>query len=65
MNKIFLIVNDEDDQFMFKEVIESIDPALHCKTAINGKMVLDKLYGRNKNQLLYYYQQISGSNYTW
>ncbi len=43
MNKIFLIDDDEDDQFMFKEVIESINPTLHCDTATNGKIALDKL----------------------
>ncbi len=43
MNKIFLIDDDEDDQLMFKEVIESINPTLHCETATNGKIALDKL----------------------
>ena len=43
MNKILLIDDDEDDQFMFKEVIESINPTLQCETATNGKIALDKL----------------------
>lgn len=43
MNKIFLIDDDEDDQFMFKEVLDSINPSLHFDTATNGKMALDKL----------------------
>ena len=43
MNKIFLIDDDVDDQFFFKEVIESISPTLHCDTAPNGKIALDKL----------------------
>lgn len=43
MNKIFLIDDDEDDQLMFKEVIESINPAIHFETATNGKIALDKL----------------------
>ncbi|MEO6254431.1 MAG: response regulator [Ferruginibacter sp.] len=43
MNNIFLIDDDEDDQLMFKEVVESINPALHCETATNGKIALDKL----------------------
>ncbi len=43
MNKIFLIDDDLDDQFFFKEVIESINPTLHCYTATNGKIALDKL----------------------
>ncbi len=43
MNKIFLIDDDEDDQLMFKEVIESINPTLHCETATNGKIALNKL----------------------
>ncbi len=43
MKKIFLIDDDEDDQFMFKEVIESINPTLQCETATNGKIALDKL----------------------
>ncbi len=43
MNKIYLIDDDEDDQLMFKEVVESINPTLHCETAINGKIALDKL----------------------
>ncbi len=43
MNKIFLIDDDEDDQFLFKEVIESVNPELQCDTAKNGKVALDKL----------------------
>ncbi len=43
MNKIFLIDDDEDDHFFFKEVIESINLTLHCDTATNGKIALDKL----------------------
>jgi CheY-like chemotaxis protein len=43
MNKIFLIDDDEDDLLMFKEVIESINPTLHCETATNGKIALDNL----------------------
>ncbi len=43
MNKLFLIDDDLDDQFFFKEVIESINPTMHCDTATNGKIALDKL----------------------
>ncbi|MEO7307367.1 MAG: response regulator [Ferruginibacter sp.] len=43
MNKIFLIDDDEDDHFFFKEVIKSIDPALQFETATDGKIALDKL----------------------
>ncbi len=43
MNKLFLIDDDLDDQFFFKEVIESINQTLHCDTATNGKIALDKL----------------------
>ncbi|MEO6404595.1 MAG: response regulator [Ferruginibacter sp.] len=43
MKRIFLIDDDEDDQLMFKEVIESINPAFHCETALNGKIAIDKL----------------------
>ncbi len=43
MKKILLIDDDEDDQLMFKEVIESINPTLHCEIATNGKIALDKL----------------------
>ncbi len=43
MNKLFLIDDDLDDHFFFKEVIESINPTLHCDTATNGKIALDKL----------------------
>jgi CheY-like chemotaxis protein len=43
MNKIFLIDDDEDDLLMFKEVMESINPGMHCETATNGKIALDKL----------------------
>ncbi len=43
MKKILLIDDDEDDQLMFKEVIESINPTLPCETAMNGKIALDKL----------------------
>ena len=40
---VLLIDDDEDDQLMFKEVIESINPTLQCDTAPNGKTALDKL----------------------
>jgi CheY-like chemotaxis protein len=43
MNKIFLIDDDEDDQLLFKEVIEFINPRLHCETVTNGRIALDKL----------------------
>ncbi len=43
MNRILLIDDDLDDQFFFKEVIESINPALNCETASNGKIALDEL----------------------
>ena len=43
MNKIFLIDDDEDDQLLFKQAIESINPMLQYDTAINGKIALDKL----------------------
>lgn len=43
MKKILLIDDDVDDQFFFKEVVESIEPALVCDTAINGKIALEKL----------------------
>ncbi len=43
MNKIFLIDDDEDDQFMFKEVVKSIDPSKHCEIAVNGKNALEIL----------------------
>jgi len=43
MNKIFLIDDDEDDTFLFKEAIEVIDPTLQCDTATNGQVALDQL----------------------
>jgi len=43
MNKLFLIDDDEDDQLMFKEAIESISPTLHCESATNGKIALENL----------------------
>ena len=43
MKRIFLVDDDVDDQLMFKEVIETINPALQCDTAANGKIALDKL----------------------
>jgi len=43
MNKIFLIDDDEDDQLLFKQAIESINPLLQYDTATNGKIALDKL----------------------
>jgi CheY-like chemotaxis protein len=43
MNKIFLIDDDEDDQLLFKDAIEIINPSLQCDTATNGKIALDKL----------------------
>ena len=43
MKKIFLVDDDEDDQFLFKEALELIDPALQCETAYNGKIALEML----------------------
>jgi len=43
MNKIFLIDDDEDDQLLFKQATESINPMLQYDTATNGKIALDKL----------------------
>jgi len=43
MNKLFLIDDDEDDLFLFNDLIESINPTLHCDTATNGRIALDKL----------------------
>ena len=43
MNKVFLVDDDEDDQLLFKEAIELINPALQCDTATNGKIAFDKL----------------------
>ncbi len=43
MNIIFLIDDDEDDLLIFKQAIGSINPLLHCDTATNGKIALDKL----------------------
>lgn len=43
MNKIFLVDDDVDDQLVFKEAIELINPSLQCDTATNGKIALDKL----------------------
>lgn len=43
MNKLLLIDDDEDDHFFFKDSIESINPTLHCETATNGKIALNKL----------------------
>ncbi|MEO7443908.1 MAG: response regulator [Ferruginibacter sp.] len=46
INNIFLIDDDEDDLFMFKEVIESISSSLLCETALNGKIALEVLKNR-------------------
>jgi len=43
MNKIFLIDDDEDDLFFFKDALELIYPTLRCDTATNGKTAIDKL----------------------
>jgi CheY-like chemotaxis protein len=43
MNKIFLIDDDEDDQLLFKQAIEFINPMLQYDTATNGKIALDRL----------------------
>ncbi len=43
MNRILLIDDDLDDQFFFKEIIQSINPTLNCETASNGKIALDEL----------------------
>ncbi len=43
MNKILLIDDDEDDQAIFKEALEIINPLLQCDIADNGTTALDKL----------------------
>ena len=43
MNKLFLIDDDEDDQSFLKDAIASVNPSLHCETALNGKIALEKL----------------------
>ncbi len=43
MNKILLIEDDEDDQAIFKEALEIINPLLQCDIADNGTTALDKL----------------------
>ncbi|MCY7356768.1 MAG: response regulator [Rudanella sp.] len=43
MNKLFLVDDDEDDHFFFKEAMVLIDPVLNLDTATNGKIALDKL----------------------
>lgn len=43
MNKLFLIDDDEDDQSFLKDAIASVNPLLHCETALNGKIALEKL----------------------
>lgn len=43
MKKVLLIDDDEDDQFFFKDAIKSLHPTLHCETAENGQIALEKL----------------------
>ncbi len=43
MNNIFLIDDDEDDQLLFTDAIELINPALQLDVATNGKIALDQL----------------------
>ncbi len=43
MNKILIIDDDEDDHFMFKEAIAALKLTIHCDTATNGKLALEKL----------------------
>jgi len=43
MNIKPLVKDEVDDQFLFNEVIESINSTLHCNTASNGKIALEKL----------------------
>jgi len=43
MNKIFLFDDDEDDQLLFMQTIESTNPVLQYDTAANGNIALDKL----------------------
>ncbi len=43
MNWKFLVNDDVDDQFLSREVIESINPTQHCDTTTNGKIALVKL----------------------
>jgi CheY-like chemotaxis protein len=43
MNRILLIDDDLDDQFFFKEIVQSINPTLNCDTTTNAKIALDEL----------------------
>ncbi len=43
MKTILLIDDDDDDQFLFKEAIEFINPALQFSIAANGKIAVEKL----------------------
>ena len=43
MKKIYLIDDDEDDQFFFKETIKSINSDIKCCIANNGKIAFDYL----------------------
>jgi CheY-like chemotaxis protein len=43
MNKIFLIDDDEDDQLLFTDAMQLINPLVQCETAPNGKIGLHKL----------------------
>lgn len=39
----FLIDDDADDQEIFLSVLQTLSPAVHCDTAVNGKEALQKL----------------------
>jgi len=43
MKTIFLIDDDEDDQFLFKEALASFTPISTIEVAINGRLALDRL----------------------
>lgn len=45
----FLIDDDVDDQEIFLSVLQTLTPAVHCDTAVNGKEALQKLLGLEVN----------------
>jgi len=43
IKSILLVDDDEDDHMYFKDAINSLDPSIEIKTAINGKLAYENL----------------------
>ena len=48
MNKYFFIVDDdEDDRFLFREALREVAPEIGCREANNGRIAIERLSAEN------------------